>query len=226
MQLKFLPLFLVFLLQACAHTKPKHPDDPFEPLNRHIFIFNYQVDQLIYRPIAKCYVKITPSPLQKAIRNFISNLDEIPSFANDVLQLDPYHAVVNGSRFIINSSLGLLGTMDVASQIGIAPHRNDFGLTLHRWGIKKTPYIQIIFLGPSTIRDALGRCGDFYLKPIPHYGFTIVRSVPLRAELLPADPLVKEAIDPYIFVRDAYLQNRQKSIKCTQERPKKLKTLK
>lgn len=201
-------------------AKTKDPQDPFESLNRQIFQFNYDLDILVYRPIASFYTKAVHPGAQKVIKNFFNNLDEIPSLANDILQLDGHHIVLNTWRFVINSTLGLLGTRDVASKMGLPPYKNDFGLTLYKWGIKETPYVQIIFLGPSTLRDAVGMGVDYPLKPdfyissIPvSYSVTAFRGIPTRAELLAANKLVDEAIDPYVFVKDAYLQKRKEDIR-------------
>ena len=147
-------------------------------------------------------------------------------------QLDAHHAVINTWRFVINSTIGLLGTIDVASRLGLPPYKNDFGLTLYKWGVlKQHHYLQIIFLGPSTTRDAIGTVVGYSLTPTSYitiaplcYGIGTFRGIPTRANLLAADKLVDEALDPYIFVRDAYLQNRKETIKKMKEKPVKHKT--
>ncbi len=214
-------LLSVFLgLCSLSFAKTKDPADPLEGLNRQVFLFNYQLDRVLYRPIAKLYTKITHPALQEAISNIINNIDEIPSIANDLLQLDGHHLVVNTWRLVINSTLGLLGTVDVASRLGLPPYKNDFGLTLYKWGVRKSPYLQVIFLGPSTVRDAIGMGIDLPLRPTTYignapigFGVGIFRGIPARAELLSANQLIDEAIDPYLFVKDAYLQKRKEDIR-------------
>ena len=224
MTILFNILLLAFTWGCCgslvfAETQ-KNPADPFETFNRQIFQFNYDLDRAVYRPVAKLYVKVTHPKVQHAVVNVFNNIDEIPSMANDLLQLDGHHFVINTWRLIINSTVGILGIFDVASHLGLPPYRNDFGLTLYKWGVKKSPYLQIVFLGPSTLRDATGMGFDYALRPLSYisstplcYGAGIFRGVPTRAQLLAANTLVDEAIDPYIFVREAYLQKREEDIR-------------
>lgn len=229
-------LLCIFVLEFLSYpclAKSKDPNDPIEGVNRVIFKFNYDLDRALYRPVANLYRKLVHPKAQKVIKNVFNNIEEIPSLANDILQLDGHHIVVNTWRFVINSTLGLLGTMDVASNLGLPPYKNDFGLTLHKWGFKKSAYVQILFLGPSTLRDAIGMGVDYPLRPTSYissvpisFGITTLRVIPTRADLLAANKLIDEAIDPYIFVREAYLQKRKEDIRKMNRVPSKNTTVK
>lgn len=208
---------LLFNLTGCA-TTPANPEDPYEAINRPIFKFDYALDKAILRPVARTYTNVVPTYAQARFTNFFSNLDEIPSTANDALQLDVYHTFSDGSRFLVNSTLGILGLWDPASHMQLPDHHNDLGLTMARWGLIKSPYIVLPFLGPSTLRDAVGSAGNTFMTPYAYVSDWIVypvwgaQKVVQRAAILPADKLVDDAFDPYIFVRDAYLQNRDSRI--------------
>lgn len=218
MKIKLIFFFVILGLSGCATVKNKDPKDPFESYNRQVFRFNRSLDVALYRPVARFYVKAVHPKAQKMITNVFNNVGEIPSVVNDIFQLDGYHLVLNTWRFVINTTIGLLGTMDVASRFGLLPYKNDFGLTLYKWGIKKSPYLQIPFLGPSTLRDAIGLGADasldpfFYIGGIPAaipYSITVFRAIPARANLLAVDRLMDEAIDPYVFLKNGYLQKRE-----------------
>jgi phospholipid-binding lipoprotein MlaA len=193
--------------------------DPYEKINRPIFKFNYELDKDLVRPVAKGYNKIIPTYIQARVLNFFNNLNMIPSTINDALQLNVYQTLADGSRFIANSTVGILGLYDVAAKMDLPPHHNDLGLTFARWGLVKSPYLVIPFFGPSTIRDAFGEVGNIYLSVWPYIGDDLI-TYPLfgvnklnqRASLLGADKLVDTAFDPYVFVRDAYLQKRADQI--------------
>lgn len=208
---------LVFNVTGCA-TNPANPHDPFEPVNRKVFKFDRALDKAILVPVAKTYTHVMPTYVQARFTNFFSNLDEIPSTANDALQLDVYHTFSDGSRFLVNSTLGILGLWDPASHMQLPDHHNDLGLTLARWGMSSSPYIVLPFFGPSTVRDAIGSAGNVFMTPYAYVGDWIsypvwgTQKVVQRAALLPAEKLVDDAFDPYVFVRDAYLQNRNSVI--------------
>jgi phospholipid-binding lipoprotein MlaA len=185
--------------------------------NRNVSNFNRGFDQTLLEPTAKFYQKVLPSPVRDGIYHFFSNLNEIPTFLNDILQLHGQEAVADFWRFTINSTAGVGGLIDVAAKTGLSPHEEDFGLTLARWGYKKSAYFVIPFLGPSTIRDALSLPVNYYALSVwPHiqpdrtrYILTGLNILSKRAYLLEYNPVIKNAsLNPFIFERNAYLQHR------------------
>lgn len=216
LKLVLISLMIVNLL-GCATGKD--PQDPYEPINRKMFKLNMTVDKFAFRPVAKVYNAVTPNVVQARVTNFFNNVDLIPSVANDLLQFDIYHACMDTSRFVVNSTVGVAGMFDPASKIQLPLHHNDVGLTFARWGWKNSSYVVLPLWGPSTIRDGLALPPNAYLGIWPYVdpfwislaAFGLDR-VNLRAALLPSDQLVENAFDPYIFVRDAYLQYRQNQI--------------
>ncbi len=203
------------ILTGCAH-KGTNPADPYEPFNRKVHKFNMTADRFVLKPVAKLYVHVIPGPIRKGIDNAFNNLDMVPSVANDLLQAEGKWAIKDIWRFIINSSLGVAGLFDVASKFSLPPHYNDLGLTFAKWGDKKSPYIVIPLLGPSTIRDGTGWLFQFALwSPYVYinndavaYGLAGLRYVDLRTQLFDSERLMNEALDQYSFIRDAYLQHR------------------
>lgn len=205
------------LLTGCA-KKPAAidptMDDPLEGYNRVMFAFNMDVDHLLFRPVAKVYNAITPGFVQKGVTNVFANIDEIPSVPNDLLQGNLKYIAVDFWRFVINSTLGIGGLFDVAKKMGIKPHITTLGMTIAKWrGGKSAPYFVMPFLGPSNIQNAIGYVGDYYMTPWPYlkdqnmnYIAHGVKLINVRSRLLSADKLVETAFDPYIFVRDAYMQ--------------------
>jgi len=204
---------------AVLHKRTRDPVDPFEAYNRNMFEFNMAIDKVIYRPVAVTYTEVIPGPLRINVRNFFDNIGEIPTVVNDVLQGDIRYAFADSWRFLINSTIGVLGIFDVAKHIGLPSHENDFGLTLAKWGVHDSPYFVVPFLGPSTIRDSIAFPINYFFTVWPYirpyyvsigvHAFDLVR---LRAQLLPADRLLKQSFDPYVFVRNAYLQRRREQI--------------
>lgn len=209
-------LSLLVTLSACKTV------DPLEPLNRKIFCFNMALDRAIFRPVARAYDKVVPPPLACGIGNFFDNIDDITNIANEILQFKFYDAWSDVWRVGFNSTVGLFGFFDVATCAGLPKHHQDFGLTLARYGFVCSTYLMVPFFGPTTIRDSIGWFVDWnYLSIWPYiepkslrYGLYGLRLVHKRAMLLPADKLIDEAVDPYIFVRDAYLQKRECDIKA------------
>lgn len=207
-------LLFITSLSACA---PQNPRDPLEPYNRKVFAFNRVVDKVAFRPVAVVYHTITPKFVNVGVTNFFGNLNEINAIANDVLQFRLGYTLSDAWRLIINSTIGVLGLFDVATKVGLPKHQQDFGLTLARWGFKSSPYFVLPFLGPSTLRDALALPVDYYLISAWPYidtedglraSLAALCLVDMRADLLHADKLVDKAFDPYVFVREAYLQKR------------------
>ena len=192
-------------------------DDPFEDLNRDIFIFNEKLDEKLLKPAALTYRKVTPQFARTGVTNFFNNLEEIDTTINQVLQGEIKYAFNDASRFVINSTIGLLGLIDVASKIGLERHEEDFGQTLGVWGFNSGPYIMIPFLGPSNPRDLLSRpissflSGTFAMED-NDVKLTLIGidALETRERLLDAETLIIG--DKYIFVKDAYVQSREYEI--------------
>jgi len=192
-------------------------DDPFEVLNRDIFIFNEKLDEKLLKPAALTYRKVTPQFARTGVTNFFNNLEEIDTTINQVLQGEIKYAFNDASRFVINSTIGLLGLIDVASKMGLERHEEDFGQTLGVWGFNSGPYIMIPFLGPSNPRDLLSRpissflSGTFAMED-NDVKLTLIGidALETRERLLDAETLIIG--DKYIFVKDAYVQSREYEI--------------
>ena len=203
------------LLGGCATTG--NPRDPLEPLNRAVYTFNDGVDALFVKPFAEFYRLIVPEFARTGVSNFFSNINDVIVFANNLLQGKVTHAASDMGRILVNSTAGVLGLFDVATGLGMEKHNEDFGQTLGYWGIADGPYLVLPFLGPSSFRDGVGWIGDIYTWPISYieddrtrYAVTGFRFVTLRADLLEASRILETAaLDPYEFVRDAYLQRRR-----------------
>ena len=192
-------------------------DDPFEDLNRDIFIFNEKLDEKLLKPAALTYRKVTPQFARTGVTNFFNNLEEIDTTINQVLQGEIKYAFNDAGRFVINSTIGLFGLIDVASKMGLEKHEEDFGQTLGVWGFDSGPYIMIPFLGPSNPRDLLSRpissflSGTFAMED-NDVKITLVGidALETRERLLDAETLIIG--DKYIFVKDAYVQSREYEI--------------
>ncbi len=206
------------LVSGCAATPgPPEKKDPFESFNRAMYEFNDAVDRAVLKPVAKGYNKVMPDPANKGVTNFFSNLEDVVVVFNDVLQFKLAQAVSDTARVFWNTTVGLLGFIDVASALDLPKHNEDLGQTLGRWGIGNGPYLVLPFLGPSTVRDTVGTVGDFYVNPLydiepdgTRNWMIALNVVDKRAGLLSAGKVLEEAaLDPYIFVRDAYLQRRR-----------------
>lgn len=210
----------VFAKNIFANEDPVrkiNPDDPYESFNRPMFTFNDYFDKIVLKPIATLYSKIVPKPLVKGISNVYSNIDTVPTVINDVLQINIYQASNDLWRLLINSTIGIGGLFDVATDMGLQRNAEDFGLTLARWGYEKSNYLVIPFLGPSTVRDTIAWPVNYQymtIYPLIHrwktryaiYGLGVVSK---RADYLRfQDVMQQAAIDKYVFVRDAYLQKR------------------
>lgn len=215
-------LLLVALggLGGCA-TTGVNPDDPLERYNRAMFNFNDGVDKAIIKPVASGYKAVMPEVARIGVTNFFSNLGDIWIGVNNILQGKIVDGVRDFGRFAINSTAGILGLFDVASNAGLEKHNEDFGQTLGRWGMGSGAYVVLPILGPSNVRDAFSRLavdwhGDplFYMGNIPARNeLYVVRVVDQRANLLDAGQLAEDAaLDHYSYVRSAYLQRRRNLI--------------
>ena len=195
----------------------KEINDPFEDLNRDIFVFNEKLDEKILKPTALVYRKVTPQFARTGVTNFFNNLEEIDTTINQVLQGEIKYAFNDAGRFVINTTIGLFGLIDVASKMGLERHQEDFGQTLGVWGISSGPYIMLPFLGPSNPRDLLSRpissflSGTFAMED-NDVNFTLVGidALETRERLLDAETLIIG--DKYMFVKDAYVQSREYEI--------------
>lgn len=217
-------LFLFFwsTVSGCATTSSgSTAQDPFESFNRHIFAFNEGLDKVVLKPVAKGYKAIMPEPVNQGVTNFFSNLDDIIVIANDLLQFKFLQASSDTGRFLLNSTVGLLGFFDVASKVGFQKHNEDFGQTLGYWGLGNGPYLVLPLFGPSSARDAFGLATDTFLDPLYYYatgaesGAQAVapyaaKTVDERSDLLGAEKVLDTAaLDKYTYIRDAYLARRE-----------------
>jgi len=208
-------------LSACAGTPGKgDPRDPLESYNRAVYTFNDKLDQFVLKPVAKGYDNVLPTVAKTGVRNFFGNLGTVLTMANNALQGKGEDAFSDLGRFLLNSTFGVAGLFDIATPVGMPQHKEDFGQTLGKWGIGSGPYFVLPFLGPSTIRDAMAKPLDWQLQYPTHVSDIPVRNslyalevIDTRASLLGASNVLGEAaLDPYVFVRDAYLQRRQRMV--------------
>ena len=213
-------LVAVLLLQACATVANPDARDPLESLNRGVFKFNDAVDRAVLKPVSIVYRDATPRVVQSGVRNFLNNLEDVWSTFNTAIQLRGKDTSDNLGRVVVNSTVGLLGLFDVASDLNIDRHPANFGLTLGRWGVKPGPYLVLPILGPSTLRDTAGLPVDFRGSVVGNINdagtrntLTAVDIVRTRAAYLGAGDVVDAAaLDKYRFARDAYLQRRRNQV--------------
>jgi len=211
-------LLTSLLLSACATTGSAH--DPLEGYNRAMFDINDGLDKVLIKPLAEGYEGALPIPIRQGVTNFFSNIDDVLVAINNLLQGKPLEAVSDLGRFTVNSTLGILGVIDVASELGLEKHEEDFGQTMGRWGMGSGPYLVLPLLGPSTLRDGIGKAADIAADPVAQIdevsrrNMTVaVRALNDRAGLLSADKIIEQAaLDRYTYVRDAYLQRRRSLI--------------
>ncbi len=211
-------IFLAVMLSGCATQANK---DPLEGLNRGIYKFNDTADKAVIKPIAGAYKAVLPSPIRSGVNNFFGNLGTFVTAINDLLQFKFSKAMDDAGRFVINSTVGIFGVIDVASMDNVPKHNEDFGQTLGYWGVGNGAYLVLPFLGPSSLRDTSGLVVDILaFDPISYIDdprtrnqLRLVAFVDKRAQYLPASDLLDEAaLDPYVFMRDAYLQRRESQV--------------
>ena len=210
------------LLASCAAVPPtagENPSDPWERVNRQTFAFNQKADEYVFKPVAKGYKAVTPEPVRDCVSNMLSNLAEPRNVLNNALQGNGTGAFESFMRFVVNSTFGLLGCFDVAKMGDLEPQPKDFGQTLGVWGVGNGPYLVLPILGPSTIRDTVGR-GVNWASSIQTWvepdwiGWTVwgVDGLDARARLLDMDEVLESAVDPYAQMRDGYLQFRRNAV--------------
>ena len=224
MRLSTIALLLVVssALSGCAASREaaeasgRVDYDPFEPLNRTIFDINYAVDRATLRPVAQGYKAVVPSPVRRGIGNFSDNLLTPRSAVNSFLQGKVENGLEDTARFIMNTVFGIGGLFDVATAAGIDENNETFSQTMAVWGVPEGPYVYLPFLGPNSMLDAVTLPVDFISDPLWHYDddtarrwIYAVRIVDLRARFLTAETLLEDSTDPYLTVRESYLQNRQ-----------------
>ena len=213
-------IITALVLSGCASNRASNPVDPLEPMNRSIYKFNDVVDKAIVKPVARGYKAVMPNVGRIMVSNFFSNLDDVVVTANDLLQFKLVQGFSDGMRFAVNSTLGVFGLIDVASTGALKKHDEDFGQTLGKWGVGNGPYLVLPILGPSTLRDSVGLYIDGYPSPIYQLKHMrtrnqayLVRGINRRAQLLDQEKILDEAmIDPYQFMRDAYLLHRKSQV--------------
>ncbi|MEE8059288.1 MAG: VacJ family lipoprotein [Pseudomonadales bacterium] len=202
--------FISDITESSLDTDP----DPWEPLNRKIFAFNEGADQYVLTPLAKGYQWVTPDPVETGIGNMFSNLLEVTTIFNDLLQFKFGQAASDTGRFLVNTTVGLVGFFDVATTIGLEKHHEDLGQTLGYWGVGSGPYLVVPLLGSYTLRSGVGGIGDVYtdyvgkIEHVPTRNqLWVTRTLDRRARLFAAEALITG--DRYLFIRNAFLQRRE-----------------
>jgi phospholipid-binding lipoprotein MlaA len=214
-----LALLAVVMLAGCTIAKPR-TDDPLEHFNRKVYKFNDTLDKAAIRPVAVAYRKVTNAPVRRSFSDFFTNIRMPITVANDLLQARPKQALQNSGRFLLNLTLGLGGFFDPASQIGLPLEESDFGITLARWGVPDGDFVMVPFVGPSTVRDVWRLPVDsYFFDPLSLYAANhhdnglqylpqAMYLVTLRSRGIDAESFLQSAYDPYVFLRDAYRQQR------------------
>lgn len=217
-----LVLVIAGLMTGCATLPPgqRDPRDRFERSNRAVYKFNDALDRHIARPVARGYVKVTPRPVRTGVSNFFQNLTYPTVIVNDLLQGKLKSFGGDTARLVVNTTVGIGGLFDPATRMGLPAGDEDFGQTLGKWGVPPGPYVVLPIFGPSDVRDTFGFVADQFTDPkfyvndmylsLALSGATLVD---LRAELLATDDVLARAYDPYVFVRNAYLQRREFQVK-------------
>lgn len=216
------------LTAGCATQGTPDPRDPWEGFNRGVYKFNDTVDRALFKPVAQAYTYVTPQPVRSCIHNMFSNVGDLWAATNSFLQGRGHDFVNTLGRFLFNTTMGIGGCIDVASANGARKIPNDFGTTLGVWGLGTGPYLVLPLWGPSTVRDSAGLVGDWYGREVSYtspsamdntalrnslWGLTLIDT---RANLLETTNTVDRiALDPYSFVRDAYLQRRAAMVRGT-----------
>ena len=213
-------LAAALLLGGCATTGPATPGDPWEGFNRKVFAFNEAVDDAVLRPVAEGYRDHVPQLVRTGVSNFLGNIGDVWSAANHFLQGKAQSGLEQTMRVLTNTLFGLGGLLDPASEMGLKRHSEDFGQTLGRWGVGPGPYLVLPFLGPSSLRDGIGRVPDMAASPSNLFDdskanslATVLTVVDARASLLGVTGLAdRVSLDKYSFFRQGYLARRQDAV--------------
>ena len=191
--------------------------DPFEDINRVVYEFNETIDNNLLEPISRAYKDYVPGIFQDGVSNFFGNLRDVPTLANQILQFKPVESITTLTRILVNTTAGLGGLFDVASDMGLTTRNEDFGQTLAVWGVGEGPFTVLPLLGPSTVRDTVGLFVDTtsdvnMINEMNDIGFisaSAMNVIDKRVELLPVTDLLDQSDDPYITMRSSYLQKRR-----------------
>ena len=212
----FSVLFGLLHLGACTASGGVASADPWEPVNRKVHAINTGIDRVTLKPVAKGYRKVIPAFAQRGVSNFFTNLRTPLVIINNLLQGKGRDALSDSGRLLLNSTVGLGGLLDPASSAGLEIHNEDFGQTLAVWGVPSGPFVTVPLLGPRTLRDALTIPLNLFTNPLYHYNNSSVRdklwllyAIQLRSRLLLAENIIKDSPDPYLTIRESYLQRRQ-----------------
>lgn len=205
----------VALLGGCATSG--NPKDPVEGFNRAMFAFNEGLDKAVLKPVAQGYDAVLPTPAQTGVSNFFGNIRDVFIGVNNLFQGKVPEAASDLGRVVVNSTVGILGLIDWATDMGLEKHDEDFGQTFGRWGAGPGAYVVVPVFGPRNVRDTVGLVADVAVDPVANMNnvaarntLMVTRLVSDRAELLPADKVIEEAaLDKYSYIRDAYLQRRR-----------------
>ena len=215
-------LLSVLCLSACAttQTSARNPRDPFEPINRVTFALNDEADRILGKPVARAYRAVLPQFAETGVSNFFHNLTYPRVILSDLLQGKPAFALSGTGRLLLNSTLGLGGLLDPAGDIGLADRDEDFGQALGVWGLPSGPYLVLPIVGPTSLRDGVGRIADNFAEPQHYleddssrYTLEAARFLDRRARLLVTDRLLDRAVDKYALVRSAYLQREEYQVR-------------
>lgn len=211
-------LTLAFALGGCATSG--NPKDPIEGFNRAMFAFNDGLDKAVIKPVAQGYEATVPQTARNGVANFFGNIADVFIGVNNVLQGKMPDAINDFGRVMVNTTVGVLGFMDIATDLGVEKHDEDFGQTFGRWGVGSGAYVVLPVFGPRTVRDTVGLAADVHVDPVGNVGDVPARNTLLatrlisdRTAMLPADKVIEEAaLDKYSYIRDGYLQRRRSLI--------------
>lgn len=214
----FITIFVTFLMLGCASQQNK---DPLEGMNRTVYKFNDVIDKVALKPVAKGYQAITPAPVQTGVNNFFKNIFDVVTLVNELFQFKFKQAANTTGRIALNTTVGILGFFDIHSKTGGVRTREDFGQTLGYYGLGSGAYLVLPLLGPSSTRDGIGFATDaFFFNPIGYINDDPARwaligaaVIDKRAELIDDIDIRDRAFDPYAFMRDTYMQNRENLVK-------------
>jgi phospholipid-binding lipoprotein MlaA len=210
-------LLISFLLFFTLSVTATENIDPLEDVNRATHGFNKVFDDNIFEPISRSYKNYIPDFAKERVSNFFDNLRDVSTLGNQILQFKPIESVTTLGRVLVNSTVGLGGLFDVASNIDLTTDNEDFGQTMAVWGVESGPYVTLPFLGPSTLRDSVGIYVDTnsptnLISEMNDVGFvsaSVMNAIDQRVELLPITDILDHSDDPYIAMRSSYLQKRK-----------------